>query len=101
MENEVAYMFGIIFLMVFFIPIGIIEFYIYHYIEDKRNKVTKLQISLLLLWGILSIYFIYSYGVSLDIIYFINILESSILLIVVLFITYKIMGLKERRIENK
>ena len=96
MSNEVSFLFGVIFLMLFFIPIGILEFYIYYYIQDKRNKVTKLQVSLLLLWGVISIYFIYSYAVSLDIIYFINILVSSMLFIVVLFITYKITGLKEK-----
>jgi len=94
--NEIAYIFGIIFLMLFFIPIGVLEFYIYYLIQDKRNKVTKLQVSLLLVWGIISIYFIYSYAASLDIINFINILVSSMLFIVVLFITYKITGLKEK-----
>jgi len=91
---ELADIFGIIFLMLFFIPIGVLEFYIYYLIQDKRNKVTKLQVSLLLVWGIISIYFIYSYAVSLDITNFINILLSSVLFIVVLFITCKVTRLK-------
>jgi len=95
--DGISFFFGGLLIMLFFLPIGILEFYIYYLIEDKRKKVTMLQVFLFLLWGILSIYFIYAYAVSLDIINAFNILLTSILVIVVLFITCKVMRTSEMK----